>query len=444
MNKQEQGQPRPEVEELEALINGLEWIFGQQNDDGGWSPTIPTGTSDSEGTGHVVFALIQILGIHLDRVEKALLWTEKEFVRPTEKQHVGYWPQHLLRGTPNRAAELLCCYILLRAEELGRPLKKIRRDHLMETAANAVNRYLKENARLSERKNPFWEAHMCSLLVNIGCFDKKLRGMWKEKVESTMGDRSTWLAEVDSAAYGQALLGLLHYREPSRQLARAGIEDLLSRCKKDGKHIYWCPVDNRPGGAVEITRWVLWSLEESWGKQIVKKDLLNDIIEGAICWILGKQDVMGYWRRDDKEIFGPNFCGYGLLVIWKWIQIKSELHREYLVLMMRKILNAQVSVTQFERLRVDHDKLQFDYRRSESRLRRLTFYKLATCTLLVISMLALLYIISWQKLYAFINSYAKELTIIAALIAVFGTVAGVILRIVKSLKSRRKHTSSIT
>jgi hypothetical protein len=418
-----------------ALINGLEWVCRQQNGDGGWSPTVPAGASDAEATGHVVFVLSQILGIGFEAVERAMLWTEAEFIT-VGGGNIGYWPQHLLRGSPNQSAGLLCCYNLLRGEELGRNLKRIDRADLMRTAKDAVNRSLSKAkaSRWLEGQGPFWEVHMASLIINLACFEGALRDVWKEHIEGIMSDVSKCVERIDGAGYAQILLGLLHFREPSKELVDLALDKLVGTCKRDGNRIYWEHIYRKRGGQFETVRWVLYSLEEAYRGGIGKRDLLGDVINGGTCWNLSEQAGEGYWRRDDKEVFGPNYCGYALLSLWKWIEIKGEVGREPLAMLLERMLRAEVSVSEYEEVQRKCRELRAGYENLQLQVRKCILYKVVTYLLLTALVLALVQVAGWRKVGAVVRSHGSELGIVAALLAIGGATVGMLSRLRKWLK----------
>jgi hypothetical protein len=430
---------------LEGLMKGMDWVFQEQNDDGGWSDEPGKVTSHSEASGHVLCALIQIFGIHLKQIEKALVWVEREFVGPTSGRP-GYWPRDVTRGLPNTAAGLLCCYNLLRAEELGRDLKIVKLEHLIDTGIATANNLLLESSEIKER--PIWLHHSVSLLLSLKCFDDELRDIWIQTIESTMMKKSSWEASVDNAAYAQAILGLLHCEKSSRELIRDAVEYLVRMSRREVQLIYWPCIDGLPGGEFEKTRWVLWALEECWNRQIITEEVFKDTIEGGISWILDKQNDKGYWERSDGRMFGPNYCGYALLNLWKWVQINQDISQECLVFFAETICDAKVSLPELKQLKDKEETLTSERDKLRDRLtgleKKLHSYKLTTYTLILIMVVGSVLILVWNipRVWTFVDMHRKELSIISAIIAILSAFIGGIMGASKLLKRKKKKSNS--
>lgn len=421
------------VSEAGALFRGLDWLFKTQKNDGGWSEFGEEGYSILGTTDHVAFTLLPILGFHSTVLTKALLYIEQQYVKRSIND-IGYWPRATLRGTPDTGGALLCSYTLLTAHNMGRELLIISKRDLLETARYSIEH---EVSMAETGQANIWALHMCALLLRLGYFDSTLIERTKNISLRIIEEKFLGSSNVDLASYAHIVLALLHFSDKSfdKIIGRA-VYELSSFGRPNAIGVYWPHIDNRPGGSFEITRWVLWALIEAVTKGTVEKEPYLKNIQEGLSWIINQQESSGYWSREQGTTFEPNYIGYALLVLWKWIEFNSILQKDVLIVITDTLSNANVPVFEHEKLKGENQYLMSERKLLEEKSKKLRWILyIATIALVALAIITLhisrLDVALWQ----FAKQYGYEIGIIGGVLAVI--LAG--WQVIKSLIRRRKN-----
>ena len=181
-------------------------------------------------------------------------------------------------------------------------------------------------------------------------------------------------------------------------------------------------------------------------KKVIKDDHYKEMMNSGISWLINNQATEGYWVRlkdHTNKIFEPNYCGYAILGLWKWIQITSELHNNTLLLVTNKIINATVPLTDYEKISSEHKTIVKKYenivsenaslRRKNTRLR---LFILIFSIVFVALLVALISITGFMTpLWSLITQHAMAIGVIAGVIAIATAMFWVARIIIRALRN---------
>lgn len=354
-----------------------------------------------------------VLGIHLNRIEKALLWIEKSFVKQPDR-NMGYWENNLKND--NRAAGLLCSYTLLKSEEMGRKLIIINRVTLIETAKKYIDYFINH---LKDRQDWIWALHICALLANLNCFNGKYKNKIKNDTEYIIKNTNI---KHDILFNAQAILGLIFHKEVKIELIIPLINNIELHSKKSSGTIFW---SHELGSEFTITRYVIWSLEECWSKNIIRNENIKQLIQGGILWILKQQDEKGYWLRNSEREFEVSYCGYAALNIWKHIKSThscscnvNECLQNIIELLIEPYNDTSIA---------NHTELESNNKKNK--------YYIGTICILSVVLITDIIINYFNKIISFILEYERLFGLLSTYITIIGSASGII-AFIKKLKQK--------